>query len=138
GFGYNTSEELNGKSIHRLENVITLEKNIHEAFDTLNLWFEATDQKDIYEICVVDPLPPSYNRYADFTTSGWDKLPPPSPDYLALHAAVCKVAHMAGVAEYLESTIRDCEDIEVLAADGTSGPLLHFALESPHRIISAY
>ena len=42
-FGYkNILGELNGNQIHRLENVLTLEHNLHDQFDRLNVWFEAT------------------------------------------------------------------------------------------------
>jgi hypothetical protein len=41
-FGYKKlfSEELNGHKIHRLENVITLNHDVHILFDTLQLWLE--------------------------------------------------------------------------------------------------
>jgi hypothetical protein len=39
-FGYGTlPEDLNGSKVHRLENVMTLEKNMHESFDRLYIWF---------------------------------------------------------------------------------------------------
>lgn len=34
--------ELNGELIHRLENVMTMESAIHNLFDDLKIWFEAT------------------------------------------------------------------------------------------------
>jgi hypothetical protein len=40
-FGYKAAfKELNGSEIHRLENVITLDHNVHFFFDTLQLWLE--------------------------------------------------------------------------------------------------
>ncbi len=33
-------EKLNGNEIHRLENIITLEQDVHTAFDDLSLWFK--------------------------------------------------------------------------------------------------
>ncbi|KAF9220130.1 hypothetical protein BS17DRAFT_787934, partial [Gyrodon lividus] len=42
-FGYkHIPSDLNGANIHRLENILTLESNIHNSFDRLNLWFEPT------------------------------------------------------------------------------------------------
>lgn len=40
-FGYTTlSEELNGKNIHRLDNILILDPVAHDHFDHLELWFE--------------------------------------------------------------------------------------------------
>jgi hypothetical protein len=36
------ARELNGVSIHRLENVITMEMGMHSLFDLLAFWFEET------------------------------------------------------------------------------------------------
>ena len=41
GFGYNV-DNLNGTKVHSLFNVITMEKNVHDLFDRLELWFEKT------------------------------------------------------------------------------------------------
>jgi hypothetical protein len=35
--------ELNGKGIHRLENMMILAQPVHELFDTLELWLEEVD-----------------------------------------------------------------------------------------------
>lgn len=40
-FGYDINA-FHGSGIHSLRNVMTLEFNVHEAFDRLDLWFEAT------------------------------------------------------------------------------------------------
>jgi len=40
-FGYDV-ESLNGPEVHSLFNVMTMEKNVHDWFDRLHLWFEAT------------------------------------------------------------------------------------------------
>ena len=41
-FGYeDLPEKLNGAGIHSLDNIMTLELNIHSWFDELRLWFEA-------------------------------------------------------------------------------------------------
>ena len=43
--------------------------------------------------------------------------PLPDPRYLAFHAAVAKIVHMAGMAEHLENILRDRENIRVLSDD---------------------
>jgi hypothetical protein len=40
-FGYDI-ENLNGPKVHSLYNVMTMEKNVHDWFDRLEMWFEAT------------------------------------------------------------------------------------------------
>lgn len=42
-FGYaHILQGINGKLIHRLENIMTMTTTVHDAFDRLALWFEAT------------------------------------------------------------------------------------------------
>lgn len=58
-----------------------------------------------------------------------ERLPPPAPEFLALHAAAAKVANLSGAGEYALSLLRDMEDVKVLSTDGGSAPLLEAALE---------
>jgi hypothetical protein len=62
-------------------------------------------------------------------------LPVPKPEYIALHASCCKVAHQSGLAEYLEETLRELDETKVLAEDGSSSDLLSNAL-APHALAS--
>lgn len=54
----------------------------------------------------------------------------PDARFIAIHAACCRAAHLSGAAEYVEMNYRDMEETPVLAADGSSGHLLHSALSS--------
>ena len=49
-----------------------------------------------------------------------DELPLPSRDYLVLHAACAKAAHLSGAAEYIDRMDPDLDETFVLAEDGTS------------------
>ena len=40
-FGYDV-KKLNGPDVHSLFNVMTMEKNVHDWFDRLDMWFEST------------------------------------------------------------------------------------------------
>ncbi|KAK0448790.1 hypothetical protein EV421DRAFT_2032949 [Armillaria borealis] len=40
-------------------------------------------------------------------------LPLPGPDYLAIRAAFCRIAHMSGAAEYEEKVLPEEEEIRV-------------------------
>jgi hypothetical protein len=42
-FGYkDIPETLNGKGVHHLENILTLDMVVHDSFNKLRLWFEPT------------------------------------------------------------------------------------------------
>jgi hypothetical protein len=62
-------------------------------------------------------------------TSTHHSLPLPNPEYLKLHAAVCRVAHMCGAADYLDQQDRDFDRTAVLASDGSSANLLSSRLK---------
>ena len=50
-----------------------------------------------------------------FKSPNPDNFPIPDRRYLTLHAAVARVVHMAGMAEYLDDIIRKQENIRVLS-----------------------
>jgi hypothetical protein len=52
-----------------------------------------------------------------FTSVDPDLYPLPDRRYLTLHAAVAKVVHMAGIAEYLDDLVRKYENIRVLSEE---------------------
>ena len=56
------------------------------------------------------------------------KFPIPSRAYLELHAACCRVANLSGAGNYIETILREMEDIQVLSQDGTSAEALQYAL----------
>ena len=77
-----------------------------------------------YALAPLRHLPP--NPIITFTSTD-SSLPLPNPEYLKLHAAVCRVAHwhMSGAAAgYLDPLDRDVDRIGVLAHDGSSANLL--------------
>jgi hypothetical protein len=47
-----------------------------------------------------------------FTTPDPVKLPLPSPDLLALHAACVQVAHLSGAREYIDRFRKDMAEID--------------------------
>jgi len=63
-----------------------------------------------------------------FTTPDEVKLPVPSPEYLAIHAACAKVAHLSGAGEHIDKILREMEDTKVLSKDGASAEILEHAL----------
>lgn len=75
---------------------------------------------------ILDNLNPA--RLVTFTTPDPDRLPVPSREYLALHAACTKVAHFSGAGEYADSVSSEMEDTSVLSSDGSSAAILEHAI----------
>ncbi|KAF8575890.1 hypothetical protein K439DRAFT_1368763 [Ramaria rubella] len=123
-------DELNGAAVHRLENILTLEVSIHDMFDSLYLWFEATADNlpNSYRVCSNNPVLITHIPSPVTFTSTHSSLPLPDPRYLALHAACAKVAHLSGGGEYIETVYRDMDSAEVLANNGSSADVLEAAL----------
>ncbi|KAH7908572.1 hypothetical protein BJ138DRAFT_1157359 [Hygrophoropsis aurantiaca] len=128
-FGYDhLFEELNGTNVHRLENVITLEPDLHQAFDTLEIWFTPTGDPHRYKLeGRWLPFASQFPQYFTFTTNK-PELPLPSRNYLALHATCAKVTHLSGAGAYIDKALRDLEEIRELAEDGGSARLFEDAL----------
>ena len=122
-FGYqDVYSELGclNSNVHRLQNVMTLKYSLRDLFDQLALWFEATVGRTRISISSRSQtvhnqgIPNSYKicsslrryhaavrvpEYVEFITERQD-LPLPSPRYLEIHVACCRIAHMSGVANF--------------------------------------
>jgi len=129
-FGYESlPDELNGSKVHRLENVMTLIAALHTEFDQLGIWFVATNEMNKYRLEAAQPYTlRGYPEYVTFTTPDQDKLPVPSPTYLAIHAACAKVAHLSGAAECIDKLYRDMDDSTTLDPHGASALMLEHAI----------
>ncbi|OCH92920.1 hypothetical protein OBBRIDRAFT_772567 [Obba rivulosa] len=110
--GYtNLSDLLSGQGIYSLENLLTLEPNVHTEFDTLSLWLEpVTGTSNCYRIGSIYPITAWQisDEYVTFK-SNVAGLPLPDPDLLNLHATCCKVAHLSGASEMYSELERDLE-----------------------------
>ncbi|KAF5378312.1 hypothetical protein D9615_008803 [Tricholomella constricta] len=130
-FGYQRiPSDLNGNNIHRLENVLTLDVGVRCLFDELKLWFEPTDTSNTYKLTSPSPryIAQHYKTSVTFTTPDPEKLPLPSPEYLSIHAACAKVAHLSGAGQHIDKVLRELEDTKVLSKDGSSAEALEHAL----------
>jgi hypothetical protein len=54
----------------------------------------------------------------EFRTLEESSVEPPSPEYLKVHAALAKVLHLCGAAEYIERVERDAEREMTLRTNG--------------------
>ncbi|KAK2461245.1 hypothetical protein APHAL10511_006772 [Amanita phalloides] len=48
-FGYDV-EKVNGPKVHSLYNVMTMQKDVHDWFDRLEMWFESTGVENCYRV----------------------------------------------------------------------------------------
>ncbi|KAI5992157.1 hypothetical protein EDD15DRAFT_2168442 [Pisolithus albus] len=124
-------QNLHDASIHRLDNVMTMAVDVHLDFDRLRIYFTATKVPNRYKLEAIDPMF-LFRRpeYVTFSTPDAEKYPLPNPNYLAIHAACAKVAHLSGAAEHIEEVLRRMEDTVFLAEDGGSSEVLYTAILS--------
>ncbi|KAF5311136.1 hypothetical protein D9619_008051 [Psilocybe cf. subviscida] len=132
-FGYSLPEDLHGGKVHRLENVLTLSQDIHAYFNSLAIWFIEVGDNEYRVESVPGPaqLLAKSHSIVRFTPARPDlDLALPSPDYLAIHAACTKVAHLSGASEWFREFEDDLDKHanKTLADNGASASLLYNAL----------
>ncbi|TBU63545.1 hypothetical protein BD310DRAFT_916629 [Dichomitus squalens] len=104
---------------------MTLDTLIHDLFDKMSLWFLTESEPNVYRVAIAphcEAVRHPHNIPAVVHFTAHSNSPLPSPKYLAIHAACCRVAHMSGAAEYVEAIYRDMEKLQVLSEDGASAP----------------
>ncbi|KIM32602.1 hypothetical protein M408DRAFT_326385 [Serendipita vermifera MAFF 305830] len=120
---------LRGVGINSLDNVMTLCPMAHKFFGELQLAFEAVpDTANKYKLLTFGKVAPRLGFPETVTLKSNTSAPVPSPFYLALHCAICKVLWASGRAEALEALLEEWEDTTVLAKDGSSAQLLDLAI----------
>ncbi|KAG7085762.1 hypothetical protein E1B28_003303 [Marasmius oreades] len=117
-FGYNV-ENINGSQVHSLCSIMTMEQNVRDSFDRLELWFEATEIENCYRIrTVIDmmhiPDKVTFTHPAIFGSGSHANSPLPSPELPALHGSCAKVSHLSGAATYLDELDQNLDDLPIL------------------------
>jgi hypothetical protein len=85
----------------------------------------------MYLVCSLKHMGNDLPSTVTFATTD-SRISLPDPRYLRVHAACAKVAHLSGAGECIDRIIRDLEDTQVLAANGSSAEVLNYALT--HRV----
>ncbi|KAL1663541.1 hypothetical protein GGF50DRAFT_56678 [Schizophyllum commune] len=130
-------EELAGDHAHRLENVLSLTYAMHDRFDRMVIWLEPLGDNRYRASGAVQYEPIFLNAVystdgiIEFTTPDATVYPLPSRQYIELHAAACKVAHMSGAAGLFDEFERALDEDGVLAEDGSQMYILE------HRLLQA-
>ncbi|KAF8058718.1 hypothetical protein FPV67DRAFT_1427977 [Lyophyllum atratum] len=126
--GVSIAEELLGQAAHRLENILTLDLNLHASFAALAVWFESTSVPNQYRVEAAHPgFLLDMNRLVTFTSTD-TSLPLPCPRYLALHAACAKASHLSGVRVLNIRISLNVDSTRAMASGGGSADLLAAAL----------
>ncbi|KAH6904872.1 hypothetical protein BKA70DRAFT_1402888 [Coprinopsis sp. MPI-PUGE-AT-0042] len=107
-------EELNGDSIHHLGNIMTMGNDMHGFFHDLLLWLEpdplrclsSNDQYFVAHAQVAAFLPES-RRVTFVNGNSHVELELPKAKFLKAHGALCRIAHLSGVVELMNSYGRD-------------------------------
>ncbi|EPQ61265.1 hypothetical protein GLOTRDRAFT_14416, partial [Gloeophyllum trabeum ATCC 11539] len=129
-FGYDV-DKLSDPKAHSLYNVMTLQHDVHNGFEGLQLWFKETDTANCYSVKVAKPgFGHGTRERVMFSTPDPERLPLPSPQLMVLHATCAKVANLSGAAECLDKLDRDLQTMSTLADDGGSAEVLHHAIAS--------
>ncbi|KIM32480.1 hypothetical protein M408DRAFT_20765 [Serendipita vermifera MAFF 305830] len=121
--------DLRGAGINSLDNIITLSTLAQRVFIELKVAFEAVpDTTNKYRLVTFGKIAPRLGFPDTVILKSNNGDPVPSPFYLAVHCAICKVLWASGRAEALEALLEDWEDSTVLANDGSSADLLALAI----------
>ena len=138
-------QEIHGKQINHLSNIITLNGDHHSTFHSLYWWMElvssgvriawllaschsflSPQDPHHYVIRHVSPIVGLPDEVRFSSTNPLLELP--DPKFIAIHAACCRAAHLSGAAEDLDHYYRAIETTRVLANNGSSIKLLEFGL----------
>ncbi|KAM5545298.1 hypothetical protein V8D89_001409 [Ganoderma adspersum] len=80
-----------------LENVMVLTRSLLHRFDALEMWFEPVeDAPNCYSVSSILKPPHGLTKGQQVTFHSTDpRLPLPSREFLSIHAACCRVAHLS-------------------------------------------
>ncbi|KAF8345054.1 hypothetical protein F5887DRAFT_1197645 [Amanita rubescens] len=134
------AEALYGGKVNGLHNVIIMATDLHDAFESFDLWLEPVrGQENTYNVCgkqlsgYLVPIP-SYVTFkvepsAAAAAEAMNKrLMLPDQDLIAIRAACARVANLSGAAEQANQIIRDMEDTTVLTDDGSMAEIFSLRL----------
>ncbi|KAH8925826.1 hypothetical protein BT69DRAFT_1077769 [Atractiella rhizophila] len=143
-FGYpEIRKELEGHSVHRLSNIMTLSATIRDWFDNLKLWLQPTIVPNVYNVETrEDHDRKVFHRYKvprQVTLTTRDpQLDLPDPKYLGLHSACCRIAHLSGAADYLDKMDRDNHPSSLISLNQEFTDILTarlFDLQTSHQLV---
>ncbi|OAA63447.1 hypothetical protein SPI_03610 [Niveomyces insectorum RCEF 264] len=114
---------IEGPSIDRPTNALTLTGNCHKEFGTFQMYFEAVADAPPHTYCIQSLLP-FFSQVPQPVTrtlfiSEDRTIDAPLPRLLAVHSAVAKVLHMSAAGAYCDAVLRDTSEL-LVRADGST------------------
>ncbi|KAJ7766491.1 hypothetical protein DFH07DRAFT_737067, partial [Mycena maculata] len=137
GLSEEVMDSLNGNGIHQLGNVLTISIAAHDSFDSLRLWLEKIDVCAPLKVKIPRlEMPKSqYLSPVTFKSAVRDGTLP-NPKFISVHAAVCRVAHMSGAADYIkfvqDKNAEEVHPVHMLPSDFSA------ALDRRFQLIPAF
>ncbi|KAK2759095.1 hypothetical protein FQN54_003194 [Arachnomyces sp. PD_36] len=121
-FDCDVSHVIEGASIDRAFNAMSLSPGLHTDFGNFSVFFEPVpDQEHTYKIDTFLPagilpaLPVTRSLYLTSDRS----IEPPSPRLLSIHRAIAYILHLSGAGEYIDKILQDMKEIEVREGGST-------------------
>lgn len=125
-FDSNVVHEIDGPNIDRPANAITLTHDIHSRFGKFAVFFEPADDDRTYHIDTFQPilysgkLPVTRTLYLSENHT----IEPPSPRYLAIHAAIARILHLSAAGKCIDHILHDYDRNGVRGDGSTDLPAL--------------
>ncbi|KAI0758765.1 hypothetical protein C8Q74DRAFT_1451704 [Fomes fomentarius] len=108
-----------GQKVHSLENVMMMDRGLQVFFHSLALWYEPVEgTSDRYR--VVQACPISFDLPDEVEFKCHDPLVPlplPNPEYLRIHAAVCRISWLSGASALFDELQEDVHENPDAATD---------------------
>lgn len=114
---------IDGPKIDSPLNALTLSLDYHRLFGEFQIYFEPTGIPYQYKIDSMERSPflrdPLFPVTRTLTLSPSRTIDPPNPRLLSVHRAIARIMNLSGAGEYIESILRDMEEV-VVRADGST------------------
>ncbi|KAL2382611.1 hypothetical protein RJ035_006036 [Blastomyces gilchristii] len=115
---------IDGPKIDSPLNALTLTHDHHRSFGEFQIYFEPTSKPYEYRINSMEQSPflrdPLFPVTRTLTLSPNCTIDPPSARLLGVHRAIAKIMKLSGAGEYIDTILRDLEEVDDVRADGST------------------
>ncbi|EER37830.1 conserved hypothetical protein [Histoplasma capsulatum H143] len=115
---------IDGPKINSPLNALTLTHDHHQSFREFQIYFEPTSRPYEYRIDSMEKSPslrdPLFPVTRTLTPSPNRTIDPPSARLLGIHRAIAKIMKLSGADEYIDTILRDLEEVDDVRADGST------------------
>lgn len=109
---------IEGPSIDRPTNALTLTHHFHDLFGNFEVCFEPVPQtQHTYKVDYVNPNHPFWDPLFLVTRTLYltpdRNIDPPSPQLLAIHRAIGYILYLSGAGDYIDRILQDMDEVGV-------------------------